>query len=77
MNLLPGALEALRERRLQTGEPVVPLAVDDVGLAERREELAAALDAAMGAFVDAGLRQLLLAGALLQCGVTAANALSE
>ena len=60
-SLLPGALEALRDRRLQAGEPVAAVA-DDAGLAERREELVAVLDAAMGAYVDVGLRQLLLAG---------------
>jgi len=70
-NLLPGAIAALRERRLQAGESGVSLAADDAGLAEKREELAAALDAAMGAYVDVGLRQLLLAGALLQCVVAA------
>ena len=61
-DLLPDALAALRERRLDAGEPAA-LAADDAGLTEKREELAAAMDAAMGAYVNVDLRQLLLAGA--------------
>ena len=59
--LLPDALGVLRERRLNAGKPAA-LATDHAILTEKREELAAALDAAMGAYVNADLRQLLLAG---------------
>jgi hypothetical protein len=63
-NLLPGALEALHKRRLKAGEPgCSTLGVEAAAkLAQDREKLAAALDAATGAYANDALRELLLAG---------------
>ena len=63
-NLLPGALEALHDRRRSAGEPGCSTLGPEAAakLAQDREELAAALDAATGAYVNVDLRGLLLAG---------------
>ena len=61
--LLPGALQALHEERLKAGDRSGAFVVGAAAkLAEDREELAAALDAATGAFVNDAMRELLLAG---------------